>query len=451
MRTLQLDLVLIALALGACGDNVPRAASDAAVPPNPDAALQPVAIAVAQGGVPVAGVRVYFQNADSSLVSSTSTDVNGEASAVMAAGGFVTAIDPFTWAINAVLNPTDELYTYAGVKPGDRLQLSAPGGAIAITVILPPDTGHSETLDHYRVSTSCGQASIPVAASLTGSVELFGCSSADILVVSEDRFYEPLGYFYAPGMAVADQATIDFTTPTPRSYSGPATRTYVYDNTTPGNYVSINDLSVSSRGPLYLANLVADETSSTLTASLALPIPVDTSEVVLTGLVPGAFGTVFLLDWGAYSKPFEIDLGTRTMASFTDKPTINTSGMTMPDSGNMLADMVLAKVYGTRPATPPLERSWLWSVAAPYASTVTLPVVPTDVYDFNIEPGDATTVRSWMAMRVAGGYDSVRAPSLTLPVQNVFPGQNAIVGPSGSATFELWEPVPTPLTAGARR
>src|SRR5437762_2059952 len=89
----------------------------------PDGPLQPVTLSVTYNGAPQMNVRVYFQNADSSMVASTTTDATGTATAVMNPGGFVTAVDAIPAGAGVVAGP-DVLNTFAGVKPGDQLVLS---------------------------------------------------------------------------------------------------------------------------------------------------------------------------------------------------------------------------------------------------------------------------------------------------------------------------------------
>src|SRR4051812_16039965 len=105
----------------ACGDDGVRHTPDAAPHDGPitnsdapgDATALPVSITTTAGNAPVAGVHVYFLNADSSVALATTTDANGTASAVMAAGGSVTAIVPYTQL--AFGGVSDEIDTYFGV------------------------------------------------------------------------------------------------------------------------------------------------------------------------------------------------------------------------------------------------------------------------------------------------------------------------------------------------
>ncbi len=70
------------------------------------------------GFVEKAGLRVYFQESDSSLSLATRTDANGEATGRLARDGFVTLIAGF--------DPTLTMWTYAGVQPGDELEFHEP-------------------------------------------------------------------------------------------------------------------------------------------------------------------------------------------------------------------------------------------------------------------------------------------------------------------------------------
>src|SRR5580692_6118283 len=94
---------LLAVLVMACGGdgNTHRLADGAVDSPKmvtPDAApvSGTVTVIVTLDGVPAPNAQVYFQNADSSLVSGGSalTDANGSASATMVAGGFVTVLEP---------------------------------------------------------------------------------------------------------------------------------------------------------------------------------------------------------------------------------------------------------------------------------------------------------------------------------------------------------------------
>src|SRR6185437_5207362 len=93
--------------LAACGGDSLRHIPDA--PPSPTDAPSadagpppPVTVTVTYGGTPQPGVTAIFTNADSSPVATLQTDASGTASQDMAAGGFVTVVDPFPIAAEFV-------------------------------------------------------------------------------------------------------------------------------------------------------------------------------------------------------------------------------------------------------------------------------------------------------------------------------------------------------------
>src|SRR5438477_559922 len=95
-------LLIVCLFMGGCGgcgdDSKVGHLPDAPPPPDGeidaamadasiDAAPLTVKLTITRNGAPALQVQVYFQNADNSLVKSVKTDNNGEAEAVMDAGG----------------------------------------------------------------------------------------------------------------------------------------------------------------------------------------------------------------------------------------------------------------------------------------------------------------------------------------------------------------------------
>src|ERR1700733_14986133 len=124
---------LISLGLLACGGSsvhhladgggdAPRA-PDGAPPDAP--AMGAVSVTVTLEGSGAANVPVYFQDADSTIVSDTVTDGSGVATATMGAGGFVTVVEPaIAVTVNGVVGTetNGSLLTWSGVKPGDNLR-----------------------------------------------------------------------------------------------------------------------------------------------------------------------------------------------------------------------------------------------------------------------------------------------------------------------------------------
>src|SRR4029079_18705319 len=99
-------LVIVCLFMGGCGGcgddskvgrlpdappPPPDAPADVPIDVPTDAAPLTVKLTVTRNGAAAQMVQVYFQNADNSVVKSVKTDANGNAEAVMVAGGSVTA------------------------------------------------------------------------------------------------------------------------------------------------------------------------------------------------------------------------------------------------------------------------------------------------------------------------------------------------------------------------
>src|ERR1700759_2744936 len=95
-------LSLLVLVLAACGDDSARKIADAPAgphdsPPLIDSPPQQLSVLVTvtnADGTAVAGVHIYFQNADSSVVGATMLDTNGNARQQINPGGYVTALVP---------------------------------------------------------------------------------------------------------------------------------------------------------------------------------------------------------------------------------------------------------------------------------------------------------------------------------------------------------------------
>jgi len=434
---------LVLATLAACGDNIHLAAdagADAARPPV-DAAPLPVTLTVTRGDTPMVGVRVYFQNADSSLVSAASTDANGTASAVMAPGGFVTAIDPFALPVDVAAN--DDIRTLSGVQPGDMLTLhQVVLTSITVEVILPPDP--NEPVGSYHVVTTCGSGSVAAQSDTPANPVVFltlqNCNGvADIEVVSEDAQGHPLLYFYEPNTPVADTATLDFTNDV---YLPVTARTYTYNDVpAPAVSIEIQDMSFTQRGMLYStegvatapgAPQIAFDQNTVLTATFSGPEPANTNDLVSAQLITGGFGVAQLVDWGPYAMPLVADVSSRLLPTFTANPGMDVTAhqIGMPDTPNQaMPDFCVADINVARGL-----RTWSWMIAAPYSSVVTLPLLPTDVFDFNIQATDDASVTDWTDIKTPGGYDAMRPVLLS----NNEPITSLAVGTTGSATLERW-------------
>ncbi len=185
------------------------ARDDAAIDAMADAGARPVAITITASGFPRAGVQVAFSNADSSPVATLVTDGSGTASQVMAAGGMVTAIDPF---VDLAGSGSAALFTYEGVQPGDHLQLAGSAARTSFTYVTI-DTAAVAGATSYLVSAPpCGNTVLfPSGSGASGTNSFPPCAGADLYIVALGSANNVLGSLYHPGVAFSNNATVDLT------------------------------------------------------------------------------------------------------------------------------------------------------------------------------------------------------------------------------------------------
>jgi hypothetical protein len=143
------NLLFIAASLTACSGSIDMGGDDVPV-------VTDVQMTVRDGNVPVAGARVVFQDASEAVIADVVTDGAGLALAEMPDGGTVTVFRTYPPAVPIEDTRPTTLFTYVGVKPGDRLELgeavneTAPAQAINVMV---PMTAQG----NINVKTQCGE------------------------------------------------------------------------------------------------------------------------------------------------------------------------------------------------------------------------------------------------------------------------------------------------------
>jgi hypothetical protein len=426
--------LLLLLALAACHSNpatadawVSDAVADAAV----DAPPPTVTLNITKDTVPRAGVHVYFQNADSTVVLATTTDATGTATAVMTTGGgFVTAIDPFD---DYTPGTTDVIRTFAGVQPNDRLTLKAstpPQTTIAVTAKLPLIVNGSQ----YVFSSTCGSAYVPSTG--TGPVTLAGCNGfADIAVTAIDGTGNVLGYFYKANVVAIDQGTIDLTS---SNYTAMLSRTYTLTNVAdPAQPPYVIDTLATPRGEVYYTATAA--TGSPATATLSLPGfagAVDTVQMRQESPAAG-YNERDVVAWGALTATFSADLGSQQLPDYSQMPAYAPTppSLTWTESGGAVQpDFSLAAMNVFRSSTP---RGWSWEIAAPHtAASIPFPKLPTDVFDFNVAATDTTLILALVTVKMPGGWDAARANVLSISSPT-----DLIAGTTGTLSYSAMKPI----------
>jgi hypothetical protein len=401
----------------ACGDDGNRHIVDAPLQTDGPAidtpAQLPVTLTITLNAMPNAGVHVYFQNADSSVVAMAVTDVTGTASAVLAAGGYVTAVNPFT--LPPFFGGQDELDTFAGVKPGDHLVLhQATTTQTQFTATVPFDPNNAAT---YHLEGTCGVNAIltvpATGGNPTGTAFSNTCATADLMVVTETINGDPIDYFFkeVTGLDISN-AVVDLTQ---GGYTAATTRAFTFNNIPLGvAQLTVSDTSVSGHGDVYTTQFGGvTYANAGMPQDFKAPTFTDATHVVQSDVVAQTLGHQHFIDWGPYA-PYTIDVSSRLLTSISQAPTFDPASHTIAWTelaSGVTPDFALSSLFANR-TTP--ARSWRWTIAAPRSATsITLPVLPTDIFDFNIAAGDNVLVASLVTAKVPGGYDAVRANVLT--------------------------------------
>jgi hypothetical protein len=414
-------LVLVAATCG--GDKVNHLADAPAdqATDGPDSGLVTLTVTVA--GAPNPNVRVYFQNADSSLVKMAMTDANGVATAVMEPGGFVTAIEPDLVVAPAFGIATQHVATFAGVKPNDSLVLATPvAPALDFSVVAPLDAGAST----YFLWTNCGDQTLSGMGSGSGTsptaVELTGCAdtTVDMVVESRDGTGAPLhGLFQTVVVAAGQLTTLT------NAYAPLSPTAMTFANVPAGaTSVEVSQTLAATRGRLDAESLSAPVTGTTASGTLQ-QLTIGGATAITTSSpagVTGAFSTHIVLDWAPYATSFDLDFGNLLLGSYTGLPTfdVTSHAVSWVEAPGASADFSLTSVSAFRSAAP--SQSWEWRIASPTHAgsgagsyVTTYPTLPAPDDTYNFQTADNPSVFDMVTAKVPGGYDSVRAKLLASP------------------------------------
>ncbi|HEX5061089.1 MAG TPA: hypothetical protein VFV99_17105 [Kofleriaceae bacterium] len=422
-----------ALLLAACSEvhhGVDAGPADAAVDALPTSMGDPtptsVKLVVTRNGMPVVGVAVVFQNADSSLVSAQLTNDKGLAWTEMAAGGFVTALEH-------VGSGSDELSTFAAVQPGDSLELAfAPAGPtdewpVAITV---PSDGSAVG---YQVYTSCG-GPIGLLPGGTATATLLGCDGvADAVVVGEDDTSQPVSAFYAGNLTVPPAAEPpDFGSfAITGSYAPLVTKTFSYANVPPlVSFIGTYHTFVSTHGRVYERTAGDTVSNGSVTTQVQLPATTAASLIVST-LFSSDVGSQTIYETSAdASTPYAVDVGAAQLPPFATQPAYDVATRELAwteRSGPQVPNLVRARIHVYRDDIPG-GRAWNWRLVAPRTgASVTYPVLPSFGFDFNPKRGDAIGLGELTTVDAPGGYANARRVGFSDLINLVGPGDKMLL------------------------
>lgn len=417
LTTMHRILVMF-LVVTACGGDTQHGG---ALPDSPviDGPVQSVTLTVTNNGAPVAGVHVYFLDADDAVIATVDTAADGTAGAVVPDGGSVTILDAYS-------NPADPgthgLITFMSVKPGDHLMLTnSDFNPISFTLTAPVVA----TATGYDVFTTCGTGALsPGGAGGTvasGVVELGRChGTADIAVVAHGSAAgtsTPLSGLFHGDTAVADQTAVDLTAD---MYKPLTDATFTYPNA-PAGQLDVEHAPLLGHGPLGPFQASA----SGGTATIHEPMISAASSAVTTRL-SAVFGDHEVIDWGPSLQPYTLDLSSMLLPEFLGPPSFNfTTGRVVWSEAAQGAtpDATIAVLEISRQ-----DLGWVWVVIAPYrAGEARVPRLPTDINDWTPKLDDTAFVDHVQTMKLTGGYDALRTRNIDFGGNDL----TLIAGPAG--------------------
>ncbi len=422
----SLWLVALGLVVAGCGDDSNRRITDApqagdGAPIDAPPPETPVTVTVTDNLGPHAMLSAYFQNVDSSVVSSVLTDSAGSASAVMVAGGYVTVVVPqLQLALGIGTQLQYSLYTWAGVKPGDHLVLdkSYPTGQSKnVQFTLPIDLQH--IFSNYHIASNCGSADTQTAAGSSQSTVVLTASfsncpndTADVIVYTTNQNGTIASSFSVLAQPIVDQGMVDYTA---NAYGAPSSRAFELDlNDVPSAQIYANDHIATARGELYVNQIGLSQDATAIGTQILPALPAGsfqtvrlTQNVDVTSRTVYEFGTTgdYTRDWSTVRIPDfdstttpDLDTGTHALTWLNTAPT------------SVAPDVSAASVYANRALGATTNLSFSWFIAGP-ATTPSLvyPALPTDIQDFNIKVNDGHGIDGLGQLGVPGGYDAVRA------------------------------------------
>lgn len=160
-----------------------------------------IVVSVEEGGRPLGGVDVVFQDADGAPLQSAATNAGGEVSAQLAAGSMVT-----------VLPPTGPIQTVTGLEPGDRITVSVgsqePPAFASVKVSFEGSVSGAAS---YVVDLGCASETEltpdPITVAFPASCRGAG-DTVDVFAVARDGTNAYLATTYAKGVMATQQTEV---------------------------------------------------------------------------------------------------------------------------------------------------------------------------------------------------------------------------------------------------
>lgn len=413
-------LLLAVMCAGCYGDQI-ESGPDAAAPDDP---RELVTLQLLADAVDLSGFPVYFQNADSSLVTATRTDGEGRARALVRPGGFVT-----------LALPSGRMYTYANVRGGDTLVVNEADNNTdrkEIQVMLPPSPGANV----YTLWTSCGATRLEadlIEQAMPQKALLIGCGAvSDVVITASSTEPQPFGsnfrYLYRKDVPLDPSTVTTFDGEFVPQIESEVVATAMRDIAPRVVFTQqlVRDRRDLGQSRSITVDVVGNAASGRIGRMFA---PAD--GITLTRVAPQALGVSgqTTLVWGPSGDETKIVLGERALRSYTTRPEIVEPGRVewteAPEGA--VGDLVLLELSWS----PPQAQSRIWKILSPRtdATVVRYPLLPI--------PEIAAPADAWVTQVATIGVDEASVARTTL--LGSWPGNDAWLADTdaGRADFRV--------------
>ena len=385
-----LGLLTASACTGSIEGDDPGGGSGSNQPPATD-----VQLVVRDGYTPQAGVRVIFQAADDSVISDTVTDATGLAKADLPSGGNLTVIRTFPVPPPPAERRAPEVYTYVGVKNGDKLVLGdqTSAGAPGAIVVKVPDAANGTV----KVDTPCGsgQGTAPnVAITVTDCPPMVGFYVTD---GNQSSFFKMAPY--------AENVDLSL-----EALSGNLAATLGSTNVPANTTVTVEERVVSGTFQLFSSGAKrVDQTAATVN----LPNITGVDQLVVTTIKTTGSATQMVATRSAYSASPAVVDATANLIADISAPMYTPTSVTWTEGSAGTADAVIVTLNVTRGGPTAIDNTYTRAIIAPHAGpSLRLPVLPDALY--NPAMGDQIAGTSGL-VSATGGYDALKALAFTVP------------------------------------
>ena len=390
MRTSTLVVAGLVSFLAACTGTLGEGGDDQPPPPPPATDVQ---IIVRDGNAPQANVRVIFQNTDDSVLAEAVTGADGIAAAEMPTGGNLTVIRTYPPAVPPAVSRVPEIYTYVGVKAGDRLQLGRATSETmlpsAINVMVP--TGAVGTV---KVVTPCGsgQGTAPLVP-----ITVRGCDAmVDFYVTDQDQSAFTKRAAYGENVDLSLEPLL-----------GALAATVSATNVVPDTTVNVELRIVAGTFQLYSSGTKRVDQAP---ATVNLPNLMGVDQLVVAS-ISGTAGRQMVGKREPYSASPAIVDASAGLIPYVKTPDYAPTGISWTEEGTGTADVVLATINVTR-ATVGTE--YVRAIIAPHTGlSLRMPILAGVDAIYNPTTADQLAGAHGL-VKVSGGYDAIRATAFTV-------------------------------------